>query len=176
MKYYTGAGDKGKSTLFGCNIRITKNDKTFFALGALDELNSYIGVCKAHTKDKALKKILKKVQENIFIIQADVASPKRKIATPLKIEKVRELEKDIAIYAKKIGVITKFILPGGTPLSAHLDYARALARSAERKIVGLKHMNEATLTYLNRLSSLLFVLARYANKKAGISEDNPSYK
>ncbi|MDP2668501.1 MAG: cob(I)yrinic acid a,c-diamide adenosyltransferase [bacterium] len=174
MKFYSGKGDKGTTTLFGSGKRIPKTNKIFETLGALDELNSYLGVCVSLARDKKVKKILIEVQENLFILQAELGGAKVK---PLGQEKLELLEKTTDNFGDKVGIITKFTLPGGSPLSAYLDYARTLARRAERiyLMVSPSSTNRAA-AYLNRLSSLLFVLARYSNKKTGIKENNPSYK
>lgn len=187
MKFYTGQGDKGTSTLLGLAKRIPKNDRRFRALGAVDELNSYLGICRALSKDKAVSKALLETQENLFIIQAKLGSLRNVPNQALNItdDKIKELEKTIDKFSEMVGIITKFSIPGGSPLSAHLDYARAVCRRTERVVADLDvrrlnrrrtSQNWPALAYLNRLSSLLFVLARYANKKAGASEKNPSYK
>lgn len=176
MKFYSGKGDKGTTTLFGSGRRLPKTDDIFEALGALDELNSYLGICISLAKNTKLKKALNEVQENLFIIQADVGNFWTSDVQKFSITKIQKLEKTIDKFGDAVGVITKFTLSGGTTLSTHLDYARTLARKAERKVVGIKNISPTVLPYLNRLSSLLFVLARFANKKARIKENNPSYK
>jgi len=188
MKFYTGRGDDGTSTILGLNKRIPKGDKHFGALGAVDELNSYLGICRSLAKSKDIQSALLKAQEDLFIIQAELGRrPKAGRPTPygrrtsivLKPNNIKQLEKTIDKFGKAIGVLTKFTIPGGSPLSAHLDYARAVCRRAERKCLDVGRptsQNWPVFAYLNRLSSLLFVLARYANKKAGIREKNPNYK
>lgn len=174
MKFYTGQGDEGESTILGGSAKISKSDPRFEALGALDELNSYLGVCKSLTKEENIKNALKAAQENLFIIQAMLGGAKD---ISFGENKIKELEKTIDDFGEIVGPITKFTIPGGDLLSAHLDFARALARSAERKAVKIKNqINPTALAYLNRLSSLLFILARYANKISGGGEDHPAYK
>ena len=166
--------------MFGSGKRIKKNNKIFHALGNLDELNSYLGICVSLSQDKKIKNIVKNIQETLFILQAELGGSKN-----LKLEekKLKELEKTADKFGGELGVITKFTISGGSVLSAHLDYARALARRAERQICDLEarlpsgsRASKFSLSYMNRLSSLLFVLARYANKKAGAKENNPKYK
>lgn len=183
MKFYSGKGDGGTTTLFGSGKRIPKTDKIFAALGALDELNSYLGICKVLSKDKKIIRALNEVQENLFTLQADVANVRNRASNKfgdpkLGKEKIKNLEKVTNDFGNAVGIITKFTLSGGTLLSAHLDYARALTRKTEREIINLgsRDLSKINITYLNRLSSLLFVLARYANKKAGKKEKNPKYK
>ncbi|MDO8523542.1 MAG: cob(I)yrinic acid a,c-diamide adenosyltransferase [bacterium] len=177
MRFYSGKGDGGTTTLFGSGKRLPKTDKVFEALGALDELNSYLGICVSLAHDKNIKNTLKEVQENLFILQAELGDAKVK---PIGRKKLEILEKTTDNFGDAVGVITKFTLSGGSPLSAHLDYARTLARRAERKVLEARFPTfgnpEWNLAYLNRLSSLLFVLARYVNKKSRIKEKNPKYK
>src|SRR3989344_844479 len=143
MKFYTGQGDKGESIVLSSTGKISKTDAIFEALGALDELNSYLGVCRTLAKEEEIKK----------------------------------LEQTIDEFGGFVGQITKFTIPGGNQLSARLDFARAMARLTERRAWTAKEkLNPAALAYLNRLSSLLFVLARYVNKKTNAPEDHPSYK
>src|SRR3989344_7705713 len=173
MKFYTGKGDKGASNLFGCGESISKTDPRFEALGAVDELNSYLGICRSLTEEEKIISALREAQENLFIIQAELGGAKNMMVGE---EKIQKLEKIIDEFGNIVGPITKFTIPGGDPLSARLDFGRALARRAERRAAALKNkISPAALAYLNRLSSLLFVLARYANKKAGAPEDHPSY-
>ena len=178
MKFYSGKGDNGTSTLFSSGKRILKTDKIFEALGALDELNSYLGICKSLAQEKKIKDVLREVQEKLFIIQAEIGGAKNIAGITEK--NLMALEKKMDEFCSKVGIITKFTLAGGTPLSTHLDYARAICRSAERTFLAsrlpLGARDTLTVAYLNRISSLLFVLARYANKKAGVKEDNPKYK
>lgn len=182
MKFYTGQGDKGASTLLGSSKRISKTDKRFEALGAIDELNSYLGLCRSIAKDKAVTRALLEAQENLFIIQAGLGNLRTSDVQRLGNEKIQALEKTIDKFGDKIGVITKFSIPGGIALSAHLDYARAVCRRAERAYLWQRRrrppssLGNPIAKYLNRLSSLLFVLARHANKKARIFEKNPSYR
>lgn len=172
MKFYTRQGDKGESAILGEKSKIAKTGAIFEALGALDELNSYLGVCRASSKDEKISAAIKGAQENLFIIQAGLGGAKMLFSE----NKIKALEQIIDEFSEFVGPITKFTVPGADLASARLDYARAMARLAERRAWAAKEkLSPAALAYLNRLSSLLFVLARYASKKAGWSEDHPKY-
>jgi ATP:cob(I)alamin adenosyltransferase len=172
MKFYTRKGDIGKSTVLGSKKLLPKNDKIFNALGAIDELNSYLGICKTMAKEELIHNIIEKIQEDLFIIQAEIGGSKKNITD----SELKNLERITDELSNKVGEIHKFVIYGGNTCAAHLDYARALARRAERKIVPIKNKtSKNTYAYINRLSSLLFVLARYANISAHVREENPSY-
>lgn len=171
--------------------KISKDDPVFEALGGLDELNSWLAVCRTRVsldKSKRLTKefknisdIILSIQEALFIAQAEIAAigmgkPARVIVSQ---QKTNELEKKIGEMDLEIPEITKFIISGGSELSASLDYARAITRRAERgarKYDKIKKLRPELMQYLNRLSSILFALARYVNYKLKIKEENPSYK
>ncbi|HWH07330.1 MAG TPA: cob(I)yrinic acid a,c-diamide adenosyltransferase [Candidatus Paceibacterota bacterium] len=190
MALYTGKGDNGTTKTFGCDQgRISKSSEIPEALGTLDELNSYLGLCKARARELenfgvmvgkktyAVSALLREVQENLFIVQAEVAGAPKKIRKP----KVTKVELIVNTIEKQIPPIVSFSIVGGTELSALLDVARTLSRRAERRVVavhegGLRKISDSTRAYLNRLSSLLFALARLANAKAGVAEENPSYR
>ncbi|MDD5547632.1 MAG: cob(I)yrinic acid a,c-diamide adenosyltransferase [Candidatus Pacebacteria bacterium] len=174
--YYTGKGDKGKS--FVCHQTMAKTSAGMEAMGELDELNSLIGLIRSQKAPADIKNILKAIQENLFLIQANVARMvfKEKFAVPvLNKDIVKKMEKVIDLYAGKLGTQKGFIVSGENELSAWLDYARAVARRTERSILGLKKADAVILAYLNRLSSLLFVLARAVSKRYNKKEANPSY-
>ncbi len=186
---YTGKGDKGTTQTYGCDqSRISKSSELPEALGTLDELNSYIGLVKVLARNGehiqlligkkkfSYPNVLRDVQEALFVIQAEVAGAPKAIGKA----KVTEIEKLIAAVEAVIPPITKFSIAGGTELSARLDVARTLARRTERRVVsvhelGLRKLSANTLTYLNRLSSLLFALARHANFSAGVEDESPRY-
>lgn len=177
MKFYTGQGDKGETTLRGLAQKVSKTDQRIEALGALDELNSYLGVCKSQANDEKVENALHQAQENLFIIQAQLGNLGTSDVHRTSDVQILKLEKTIDEFGEFVGPITKFTIAGGEPLSAQLDYARAICRRAERANLAVKPpLGGSAAKYLNRLSSLLFVLARYANKKAGVFEDHPAYK
>ncbi len=165
--YYTGRGDKGKSEM-GAK-KIPKDDPVFEALGSLDELSSWLGLCGYHK--------IKAIQEDLFIAQVEIglAAMGRKSKIQITNAKTKRLEQEIAKIDKVVPPIKKFIIPGASELSAKLDFARALARRAERAAVRIKASPDL-LQYLNRLSSLLFALARLVNFRLKKKEQNPSYR
>ena len=175
---YTRKGDGGTSGLFGTKKRFPKNSPIYDALGTLDELNSLLGVCWAHAEDImgeiSIQKEIRSVQEALFIIQAEIAGSDKQIGTV----RVDALESAIDSIETLIGNPHAFTIPGATTLSAFLDYARAVARRAERSFItahGKRKVSARSLTYLNRLSSLLYALARYAAAKEGVREASPTY-
>lgn len=178
-RFYTRRGDKGISIMG--NRRLSKDDLIFEVLGSLDELNSWLGVCQSKSgKFREIEQILLEIQESIFLIQAEIGCLGMKQLPRKVLEKdsVVKLEKVVENFGSKIPEITKFVISGGDELSASLDYARTLVRNAERKIVKYAKNNKTRpeiIEYINRLSSLLFALARYVNHKLKIKEKNPSY-
>lgn len=181
---YTRKGDKGDTYFFGCKQRFMKSSELAEALGALDEINSFLGYCKIkadqldskyRVNNSHLADILARAQENLFIIQAALAGADKKIAK----EKIDEAEKIIDAIEKELPEIKTFFVAGGTELASLLDYSRTIARRAERRVVAVSEKDKVALeilSYLNRLSSLLYALARYVNFKAGASEQPPSYR
>lgn len=179
MKIYTKIGDKGKTCLFGCTEMVSKDDARIEAVGALDELNSVIGVSLNFVSDAELKIILKKIQNDLFQVGADLASSFQNNNVPRVTEKhVLEIEKHIDQMEELLGMPKKFILPGGTPASSFLHLCRTVARRAERSLVKASSqiaLNPEMLKYINRLSDYLYVLARKANKEVEIKEQHPLY-
>jgi cob(I)alamin adenosyltransferase len=178
MALFTGKGDKGTTKVFGCDQqRISKSSELPEALGALDELNAFIGFVKMRAGDsQRIAGLLREIQEMLFIIQAEVAGADKRVGK----EVMPKVEKIVNDIEKEIPPVKSFSIAGGTELSALLDVARTLARRAERRIVavreaGLRELSPETIAYMNRLSSLLFALARLANHLAGVKEENPKY-
>jgi len=179
---YTKNGDEGKTKIFACNQSLSKSSVVAEALGTLDEVNSFLGVCKSKSKDffkvqeKTVDKIIHETQENLFIIQAEVAGADKTISE----EKILEMESLINEIEKKLSPIKTFLISGSTELSALFDFARTLARRTERRVVavneeGLVKIDKNTLAYLNRLSSLLYALARLSATESGLKEESPKY-
>lgn len=174
---YTGKGDGGTTTAFGCNQqRISKSSELPEALGSLDELNAFLGFAKMRCAEPRIASALRDMQEKLFIIQAEVAGADKRIGEGA----VKEVEEMVNAIEKEIPPLKGFSIAGGTELSALLDVARTLARRAERRIIavkelGLRELAPETLAYMNRLSSLLFALARLANHIAGVAEETPKY-
>ena len=174
MKIYTKRGDKGETSLMG-GKRVAKDSLRIEAYGAVDELNSLIGVVLSEGVDKRAYKKLERVQIELFVLGGDLATSKdMKIKVP-RVNKtfIKRLEKEIDEWEKELPAIKNFILPGGTSAGANLHLARTIARRAERLITKLsaeERINENAPAYINRLSDWLFVLARYVNKAEGQEE------
>jgi cob(I)alamin adenosyltransferase len=167
LKAYTGTGDKGETGLYG-GTRVGKENPRVEAYGAVDELNSQIGVARALIKDKKLSETLKQVQEDLFVLGGDLASELVNAKIP-RIGKLQldRLEKVTDESNSDLPRLRRFILPGGSLAGAELHVARAVCRRAERRIVALsksESINPEVLPYINRLSSFLFVLAREVNR------------
>lgn len=169
-KIVTKAGDGGKTRL-ATGEPVSKASARVAAYGAVDEANSAIGVARLYTtSDAVLDPILDRAQNDLFDLGADLATPH---APDLKFEPLRiqesqvlRLEAEIDQLNEKIEPLTSFILPGGSPAAAHLHLARAIARRAEREIVALADaapVSPEAIKFVNRLSDLLFVAARWAN-------------
>lgn len=184
---YTGKGDDGKTKLFACGERISKSAAIAEALGTVDELNALLGVLKleggaTHAVDGlSYHDLLADVQQDLFIVQAELAGADMAIAR----ERVVKLETWVNAIEHELPPITTFFVSGGTKLAAWCDVARTVARRAERRIVvsveevadapSDARENAALLAYMNRLSSLLYALARLANHRAGVAEEKPHY-
>ncbi|MEM3364110.1 MAG: cob(I)yrinic acid a,c-diamide adenosyltransferase [Candidatus Micrarchaeia archaeon] len=170
MKIYTRKGDYGETSIFG-GARVRKSTPLIAAYGTLDELSSYIGVCRVHCEDnQELFDLLKEIQHDLYLIGGHIAGAEECIPE----SRISDLERHIDKYEEALPELHTFILPSGTLLATHLHVARAICRRAERKIVAIFENESAfhtELKYLNRLSDLLFVLARYANKVAGHKEE-----
>lgn len=156
MKIYTRKGDQGQTQLPN-GKPLSKSDPIFDALGELDLLNAHLGLC-ASFNPPFLDQI-QKVQNELFSLGANLANPDQ---PPLPESAIQRLEGEIDQMQSQLPPLKNFILPGGTPLASQLHVARAVCRSAERKIAHLPQ-NPPVSTYLNRLADWLFVLARYAN-------------
>lgn len=181
---YTRKGDTGTTKTFGCDQRISKSSAIAEALGSLDEINSFLGLCKVRAKDSGFRindigidTIVHEIQQTLFIIQAELAGADKKVPE----EKVVELETVTDTIEKILPPIKTFFISGGTELAATFDVARTIARRAERRVVqvneeGTRTIGPETSKYLNRLSSILYALARLSNYLSGINEEPPSYK
>jgi cob(I)alamin adenosyltransferase len=168
---YTRSGDDGTTSLFG-GQRVEKDHPRVEAFGALDELNSALGMAMSFMRQRRVARLLKEVQADLFELGAELASPgtSRRLLPQGRVE---ALERAIDEYDAKTPPLKKFVLPGGAPAAAALHLARTICRRAERKVVALSHREEVRPTviiYLNRLSDLLFALARYINKAEGRKE------
>lgn len=177
---YTGRGDGGTTLVCnGAGARVSKRSKAIEALGSVDEVNSWLGLCKARLPAEIgpLKEMIHGLQEDLFIAQAELAGADKTIAAG----KVRLLESMTNEIERELPDIHTFFIAGETEVSALLDVARALARRAERRVIDAVESGEATVSdntkaYLNRLSSILYALARLTNKRLGAAEKPPTYK
>ncbi|TSC96403.1 MAG: ATP/cobalamin adenosyltransferase [Parcubacteria group bacterium Athens0714_26] len=147
-------------------------------LGCLDEFNSLLGLIRCRQTNQKFKDILKNIQENLFIIQAGVGkvafNHKLKVPVFNKAE-TGKTEKLIDLFEKLLAPGKGFVISGENEISAWLDYARAVARKTERSVLKLKKLNPDIFAYLNRLSGLLYVMARVAAKKKNTKESQPAY-
>ena len=178
-RIYTRTGDDGTTSLFG-GERVGKGNPRIDAYGTVDETNSIVGMARAHLRgepgEDELDPVLGDLQDELFVLGADLATPMD--ATPV-VERIEDdhvtaLEERIDRFDADLPPLEQFILPGGTPAGASLHSARTVCRRAERHIVEASTstpINEQAMVYLNRLSDLFFVLARWANREAGVRED-----
>ena len=179
MKIYTKTGDAGQTSLFGGG-RVAKGHPRLDAYGTLDELNAYLGWFRSRTSETDLDSLVQGIQAALFDVGAHLATPTeatkaRKVLPELSEESVHGLETAIDRLEAELEPLTAFVLPGGTEDAAVLHVARAVARRAEREVVRAGEqendpLDPAGLAYLNRLSDLLFVIARVVNRRAGQSE------
>jgi len=177
VKIYTRTGDTGETSLFD-GTRVGKDDPRVDAYGEVDETNAWLGLARASGLDPALAdEVVVHLQRDLFALGAQLADPADKIATRvakaiISDADVTRLEQLIDQLETELPPLRRFILAGGTPAGAALHVARTVCRRAERRIVALQPPVDAVLVrYVNRLSDLLFVLARVANHRGGVPED-----
>jgi ATP:cob(I)alamin adenosyltransferase len=183
---YTRKGDGGTTKTFGCDQRISKSSLVAEALGSLDETNSFLGFARAKTEgmsftigtgEEKFSELILEVQQNLFIVQAEVAGSTLSISP----DKITRVEKIVDEIEKVLPPIKSFFVSGATEIGGMFDFARTLSRRAERRVVGVKEegkitISADTMSYLNRLSSLLYALARISSHLAGEEEIKPHYK
>lgn len=185
---YTGFGDKGTTTLFDCKQgRISKSSILVEALGSVDELNAYLGIIKVYAdideiyliigKKKTLySRIILDIQQTLFVIQAELGGSKMSVSK----KELNKIEKIINEIGEILPPITTFTISGGSIISAELDFARTLSRKSERRVIavvdeGSRKIGPVTISYMNRLSSVLFAMSRYVNYTFSILENHPNY-
>ena len=173
MKIYTKTGDDGKTSLFD-NSRVWKSHQRIMSYGAVDELNSALGIAISLDLDIEVKNILVQIQNDLFVVGSDLANPDMS-KTDIRVSEtmIEFLEEKIDTSESELPDLTSFILPGGTLFASILHLSRTIARRAETHVVALsqdEEISKNTLVYLNRLSDLLFVLARSVNKRKNISD------
>ncbi len=175
MKIYTKTGDQGETGLFA-GPRIPKDHPRIEAYGTVDELNAALGQARLHESDALIDQVLQEVQNDLFSLGAELATPdpKKHGLELLDESRVEALERAIDRAEERLPPLTQFVLPGGTAAACSLHLARAVARRAERRVVTLARTEQPVslrlIRYLNRLGDLLFVLARLANHHAGVPD------
>lgn len=173
MRIYTKKGDRGKTSLCGKKGDkqglVSKDSLKIKAIGVVDELNSFVGITISFSNISKISLYLKEIQKNLMVISSTFAGKK----LGFNASETKKIEKLIDKYEKLLPKLSNFVLPGGTVFASHLQYARSLARKTERSVVALskrEKVNPNILAYLNRLSDLLFTLARYVNNEAKVGE------
>lgn len=185
LRIYTRTGDQGDTGLFG-GERVRKDDARVEAYGTVDELNAVLGVARSQAQDPELGETIASFQDRLLAVGADIATPMETATRRGRVsiervapESVERLEHLIDRFEAELPPLTRFILPGGGAPAAALHHARVVCRRAERRCVTLAHLEEETggpalnpevIRYLNRLSDLLFVLARVANHRQGVED------
>lgn len=185
---YTRKGDNGTTKTFGCSGRVSKASLIAEALGASDEINSFLGLLKVKAKEipnasafqisgNQFSEITHWIQEGLFIVQAELAGANQSINE----DRVKKVEEYTDTAEKLLPPITTFFISGGTEVAALCDISRTMIRNCERRVIAACDAGEAnvapeTKAFLNRLSSLLYAMARLSNHFSGITEQPPSYK
>lgn len=174
MKIYTRTGDDGSTGLLG-GSRVGKDDPRIVAYGAVDELNACLGVCRASGLAALIDDVVARLQHDMFMLGAELASPQElpQGTEVLGDDAIARLEKSIDDFEATLAPLRQFILPGGSPAGAALHVARCVCRRAEQGVVALSRgagVRPEAVRYLNRVSDLLFVLARAANAAAGVGD------
>lgn len=174
MKIYTRTGDTGTTNLFD-GTRIAKSDPRVDAYGEVDEANAVLGLARAEGIHQDLDDMLIQIQRDLFALGSQLADPTERVAervekAAIKQQDVERLEGWIDRLENELTPLRRFVLPGGGTAGARLHLARTVFRRAERRMVALGVLEPTLLAYANRLSDLLFVMARVANARAGIAE------
>jgi cob(I)alamin adenosyltransferase len=176
VKIYTKTGDTGETSLFD-NTRVSKADPRVDAYGDVDELNAYLGAVCAAGPGEDLLASLQAIQKDLFALGSRLADPSSRVAprvtkAAITAEAVTRLEQLIDTLESELPPLRRFILPGGSPVGALLHVSRTVCRRAERRVIGLGPgaVEPVLVVYLNRLSDLLFVMARAANHRARMPE------
>jgi cob(I)alamin adenosyltransferase len=181
MSIYTRTGDNGTTSLFG-GKRVLKCEELVDVYGSIDELNSWVGLILTEITKDHLKKLFSEIQSDLFTIGGHLAGGKTDLS--VLTTRVTQMEVEIDTLEKELPVLNNFILPGGTVTGSRLHIIRSITRRVERQAVALsqkpaspkmasrggQHVEKEIITYLNRLSDLFFVLARYINSQAHVGE------
>jgi cob(I)alamin adenosyltransferase len=176
VKIYTRTGDDGRTGLLGSG-RLSKDEARIEAYGTIDELNAVLGVARASSLDSAADALVARLQDELFVVGAALADPdpEGRFHAAVTPEYANRLEGLIDALEAEVTPLAQFILPGGSPAAAQLHLARTVCRRAERRVVALQRkpgelVPPALIVYLNRLSDLLFVLARVVNHRGGVAD------
>ena len=177
MKIYTRRGDSGETDLFGSG-RVSKDHLRVEAYGAVDEVNATLGLCAAATPEADLRELVQSLQRGLFELGSYLATPDARHRDAMgmqepRAEAIAALEARIDAFEAELPPLERFVLPGGTKSAAAFHLARTVCRRAERQAVALdraESLAPSAMKYLNRLSDLLFVLARVANHRAGVPD------
>jgi cob(I)alamin adenosyltransferase len=175
MRIYTKTGDKGSTSLFG-GKRTTKDSLRIEAYGTVDEFNSALGIARALNPQMDLDEIIESLQNDLFVLGADLATPlgtRSSNVQRIQSDHITDLEHTIDKLDARLQPLSSFVLPGGSQLASQLHLARTICRRAERFVVKLSRkekIGHLCIVYLNRLSDLLFVMARFANHTDGRQE------
>lgn len=176
MRIYTKSGDTGETALFD-GTRVSKADPRVAAYGDVDELNGWLGLVRANVAHADVEALLARIQRDLFALGALLADPRHRIAdrvtkAALGDDDITRLEQAIDAFEAELPALRHFVLPAGVVPGAMLHLARTVCRRAERAIVGLgrNEVDPIAVTYMNRLSDLLFVMARLVNHRAGVPE------
>lgn len=176
MKIYTRTGDDGRTGLFG-GARVLKDDARVEAYGSVDETNACIGVARAAGASPEVDAALEQIQAQLFVLGAELATPsdhRDRLRLPLlDAAQVAALEQHIDQLEAGLPSLTSFVLPAGSAAASALHHARTVCRRAERRVVAVQSSAEVRselVVYLNRLSDLLFVMARHENHRAGVAD------
>jgi len=168
-----GRGDRGETTLRS-GLRVWKDDERLEACGTIDELSSIIGFARSMVGEDDVSKILLEIQGHLFLIGAEISSLRdENNVKEIDVEHLKFLEENVERYESRLPRLDGFIYPGGSVAASILHLARAVARRAERRLVSLSRrfaVNPITMAYLNRLSTLLYILARHLNYRDGVEE------
>lgn len=169
MKIYTKTGDDGTTGLQG-NVRVLKSNPRIIAYGAVDEANAALGIALTYELDEELREILTLLQNELFVVGADLSNISENHENRVTKEMIDNLEQLIDKFDDELEPLTNFILPGGDRVASQIHFVRTIIRRSECNTIILKQtedINENCIAYLNRLSDLLFVLARTINNRKG---------
>jgi cob(I)alamin adenosyltransferase len=171
VKIYSGQGDRGETEL-GPGVRVRKDDLRLEGVGAVEEANAAVGVVRAFLADAWVGEILESVQNHLFALSQALLEASVEPKPLIRAEDVHQLEAWIDAVAQELFPLQNFVIPTGVPAAALLHWARTVVRRAERRVVALREDGrlEVAMSYLNRLSDLLFVLARKLNHEQGIGD------